>query len=59
MKLIKSALFILAIGSVLGVSGCKEKGPLEKAGEQMDKGIEKSAEAAKEAGEKAKEAVGK
>lgn len=25
---------------VVGLSGCEEKGPMEKAGEQMDEGVE-------------------
>lgn len=58
MKLIKCMLFVLAVAS-LGITGCKEKGPLEKAGEAADKAVEKSVDAAKEAGEKAKDAVEK
>ena len=31
---------------VLGISGCKEKGPAEKAGEKLDQTMEKAADKA-------------
>ncbi len=47
MKLLKHAMVIVAISIfVLGVSGCKEKGPAEKAGEQVDETMEKAADKA-------------
>jgi hypothetical protein len=47
MKLIKHAIVIVAISVlVLGVSGCKEKGPAEKAGETVDETMEKAADKA-------------
>lgn len=49
MKLLKHALAVLAISIlVLGVSGCKEKGAAEKAGEKIDQSMEKAADKADE-----------
>ena len=53
MKALKQAMVILTISIlVLGVSGCKEKGAAEKAGEKIDQSMEK-------AGDKANELLGK
>lgn len=47
MKLLKKAMLVVAISIfVLGISGCKEKGPAEKAGEKLDQSMEKAAEKA-------------
>ncbi len=47
MKLLKHAMVVLAISIlVLGVSGCKEKGAAEKAGEKIDQSMEKAADKA-------------
>jgi outer membrane lipoprotein-sorting protein len=49
MKLLKHAIAVLAISIlVLGVSGCKEKGTAEKAGEKIDQSMEKAADKADE-----------
>ena len=49
MKLLKHAMAVLAISIlVLGVSGCKEKGAAEKAGEKIDQSMEKAADKANE-----------
>ena len=49
MKLLKHAMVVLAISIlVLGVSGCKEKGAAEKAGEKIDQSMEKAADKANE-----------
>ena len=49
MKLLKQALVVLTISVlVLGVSGCKEKGTAEKAGEKIDQSMEKAADKADE-----------
>lgn len=40
-----------------GLSGCAKEGPLEKAGKQVDKTIEKTGEHIEKAGEKVKDAV--
>ncbi len=49
MKLIKCMLFVLAVGSVLSFAGCKEKSPLEKVGDSIEKGAEKTGDAIKDA----------
>lgn len=47
MKLLKKAMLVVAISIfVLGISGCKEKGPAEKAGEKLDQTMEKAADKA-------------
>jgi hypothetical protein len=49
MKLLKHTMAVLAISIlVLGVSGCKEKGAAEKAGEKIDQSMEKAADKADE-----------
>jgi hypothetical protein len=49
MKFLKYALAIATISILaLGVSGCKEKGPAEKAGEQIDQSMGKAADKANE-----------
>ncbi len=47
MNFLKQVLVVLAISVlVLGVSGCKEKGAAEKAGEKIDQSMEKAADKA-------------
>jgi len=49
MQLLKQTMVVLAISVlVLGVSGCKEKGAAEKAGEKIDQSMEKAADKASE-----------
>jgi len=49
MKVLKKAMLVVAISIfVLGISGCKEKGPAEKAGEKLDQTMEKAADKANE-----------
>ena len=49
MKLLKQAMVVLTISIlVLGVTGCKEKGSAEKAGEKIDQSMEKAADKANE-----------
>ncbi len=49
MKVLKKAMLVVAIFIfVLGISGCKEKGPAEKAGEKLDQSMEKAADKANE-----------
>lgn len=49
MKMWKKAILITAISIfVMGISGCKEKGPAEKAGEKIDESMKKAGEAAKD-----------
>ncbi len=59
MKLFKYLLLVSVLFSGLALTGCKEKGPMEKAGESIDKAAKKTGDAVKEAGEKAKDAVTK
>ena len=63
MKSLKHVLLVAVLISGFALVGCKEKGPLEKAGESVDKAAKKTGEAVKDAGEKtkdaAKDAVGK
>ncbi|MGV3772962.1 MAG: hypothetical protein ACO1QB_08675 [Verrucomicrobiales bacterium] len=49
---------LLAVGS-LTLVGCKEKGPMEQAGENIDKAFENTKEATKEGVEKVGEAAEK
>lgn len=47
MKVLKKVMLVVAISIfVLGISGCKEKGPAEKAGEKLDQTMEKATEKA-------------
>ena len=57
MKSLKHVLLMAVLIGGFAVVGCKEKGPMEKAGESIDNAAEKTADAAKEAGEKTKEAA--
>jgi hypothetical protein len=57
MKMLKYALLVSALISSFALVGCKEKGPMEKAGESIDKAASEAGDAAKEAEEKAKEAA--
>ena len=51
----------LALGFAVfaGAGGCEEKGPLEKAGQKVDKAADKTGDAVKKAGDKIKDAAGK
>lgn len=58
MKILKTGLLIPVLALVLAaVPGCKEKGPMEKAGEKVDKAAEKTGDAIKEGADKAKDAT--
>jgi len=58
MKILKIGLMIPVLALVLAaVPGCKEKGPMEKAGEQVDKAAEKTGDAIKEGADKVKDAT--
>jgi hypothetical protein len=63
MKSLKYVLFMSVLISGFALVGCKEKGPMEKAGESVDNAAKKTADATKDAAEKtkdaAKDAVGK
>ena len=58
MLILKVVLMIPALALVLvAASGCKEKGPMEKAGEKVDKAAEKAGDAIKEGADKVKDAT--
>lgn len=59
MKTLKSILLIATLIGSFAVVGCKEKGPMEKAGESIDKAAQDAGDAAKDAGEKTKDAAEK
>jgi len=50
MKNTKSLILttLFAAGLFSGIIGCKEKGPMEKAGESLDKAVEATADKTKE-----------
>jgi outer membrane lipoprotein-sorting protein len=49
MEQFKKAVVIAAIAIfVMGISGCKEKGAAEKAGEKVDESMQKAGDAAKD-----------
>ena len=58
MSILKKILIAVLFGCLsLAVVSCDEKGPAEKVGENIDKGIEKTGEAMEEAGEAVEKAV--
>ncbi len=58
MKILKYSLMIPVLALVLAaVPGCKEKGPMEKAGEKVDKAAEKTGDAIKDGVDKVKDAT--
>ena len=59
MKSFKYVMLVSVLFSGLALTGCKEKGPMEKAGESIDNAVQKTGDAAKDAAEKAKDAVTK
>ena len=58
MKILKISLLIPVVALLMvAASGCKEKGPMEKAGEKVDKAAEKTGDAIKEGADKVKDAT--
>jgi len=50
MKIIRNVIVVLGLSAIaLATSACPEKGPVQKAGEKVDKAIDKTKDAAKEA----------
>ena len=48
MKIIRNVIVVLALSAIaLATSACPEKGPVEKAGEKIDKAIDKTKDAVK------------
>jgi len=56
-NILKQVLLVLAAIAVLALAGCKEKGPMEKAGKAVDKAAEKTGDAVKDAADDTKDAV--
>jgi hypothetical protein len=53
MKIYGSIIAMLAMtGMLFGVSGCKQEGPLERAGKSIDKAVEKSGDQVEKADKK-------
>jgi len=53
----KFMILVLSLFAISIFSGCEKKGPAEKAGEQLDKGIDKVQQKAKDVGKDIKESV--
>ena len=49
-------LSVLCITAAIGGTACEKKGPAERAGEQVDKAVDKAGDAVKDAGDKVKDA---
>ncbi len=57
-KSCKNICTALVVSMLLaGLSGCEKKGPMERAGEKIDKAAEKTGDSIKKAGEKMKESA--
>jgi predicted small lipoprotein YifL len=48
---------LIVVVLVVGLSGCKKEGPVEKAGKKVDETVEKAGQQIEKAGEKVKDAV--
>jgi predicted small lipoprotein YifL len=58
MKLNYSATAAILLSlTMLGLSACEKKGPLERAGQAVDDAAKKTGEAVQDAGDKVKDAV--
>lgn len=52
MSKFKKVIFSLVLlVPVIGLAGCKQEGPMERAGEKVDQAVEDAGQAIKEAGE--------
>jgi len=57
-KFVQSVIMaLMMIVLMVGLSGCKKEGPVEKAGKKIDNTIEKAGEQIEKAGEKVQDAV--
>jgi predicted small lipoprotein YifL len=57
-KFVRSIITVLMmIVLMVGLSGCRKEGPIEKAGKKIDKSIEKAGEQIEKAGDKVRDAV--
>ncbi len=59
MKFLKYLTLALVAAGSLTVAGCKEEGPLEKAGKDADKAMKDAGKATQDAADKAKAALEK
>ena len=58
MSILKKILIVVLFGCLsLTVVSCSQKGPAEKAGETIDKGIERTGEAIEDAGDAIEDAA--
>lgn len=58
MYIIKKLFLVLITAFfIIGLSGCPEEGPAERAGEKIDEAVQDAGEKAEETGEKAGEAM--
>jgi predicted small lipoprotein YifL len=56
IKISKNLIAALVVSLLLmGISGCKKEGPLERAGKKIDKTVEKGGEQVEKAGKKIQE----
>jgi hypothetical protein len=55
--LLIAALVVAATVASAVIAGCEKKGPAEKAGESIDKGVKKAGDAVENAGDKVKDAT--
>jgi hypothetical protein len=55
--LLIGSLVVAAMVASAVLGGCEKKGPAEKAGESIDKGVKKAGEAVENAGDKIKDAT--
>ena len=53
----KLLAILAALSVTVALSGCKEKGPMEKAGEKIDQAVEDTSDAAEDAMDDAKDAA--
>jgi predicted small lipoprotein YifL len=56
IKISKNIIAALVVSLlIMGISGCKKEGPLERAGKNIDKTVEKGGEQVEKAGKKIQE----
>jgi predicted small lipoprotein YifL len=55
VQIIITALMMIVL--MVGLSGCRKEGPMERAGKKVDKTIEKAGEQIEKAGENVRDAV--
>jgi predicted small lipoprotein YifL len=56
-KSLKLLLLVCAVLVVVAFTGCRKKGPMQKAGEKVDKAAQKTGDAVKDAADDTKDAV--